>query len=416
MLSDVKLTGATRYFHGYLADETGKIRFVCFNPSKKAKFDEFARTQEAVSFVNALIKRSKFGRGVEVHVSDNSSLAKSPQKINVTTHLDARPDCPKKLHLKDLASQVPGQIIDVHAKVIEATDVNFSAQGVPVLKAGIADDTGAAVIAVWGEELLSLIRTGKSYDFRACVKSIDGSHQLFTPKNVGRIDSATDLHNVVPLPFTLLEKSYTLSNARIIGVANFSSFYICPSCNKGNAALVDHASPFARCSSCGNLSLAADCAKEVSALLTLISGPVKVHLTADSKQMIKICEMPLSSIDDSKLLLAKNFTAKYIKSKKIIDVIRGPEEDIQHRTDQFENPGRNSVLETTEQSSLVAKPKKDNRVDLQRNVTSRNLASEFDAAKESTQENLNENLLLSMLEDSDEEVLPMATSSPFITK
>ena len=316
MLSDVKLTGATRYFHGYLADETGKIRFVCFNPSKKAKFDEFARTQEAVSFVNALIKRSKFGSGVEVHVSDNS-LAKSPQKINVTTHLDARPDCPKKLHLKDLASQVPGQIIDVHAKVIEATDVNFSAQGVPVLKAGIADDTGAAVIA----------------------------------------------------------------------------------------------SPFARCSSCGNLSLAADCEKEVSALLTLISGPVKVHLTADSKQLVKICEMPLSSIDDSKLLLAKNFTAKYIKSKKIIDVIRGPEEDIQHRTDQFENPGRNSVLETTEQSSLVAKPKKDDRVDLQRNVTSRNLASEFDAAKESTQENLDENLLLYMLEDSDEEVLPMATSS-----
>ena len=138
---------------------------------------------------------------------------------------------------------------------------------------------------------------------------------------------------------------------------------------------------------------------------------MKVHLTADSKQLVKICEMPLSSIDDSKLLLAKNITAKYIKSKKIIDVFRGPEEDIQHRTDQFENPGRNSDLETTEQSSLVAEPKKDDRVDLQRNVTSRNLASEFDAVKKSTQENLDENLLLSMLEDSDEEVLQMVTSS-----
>ncbi|XP_065835082.1 uncharacterized protein [Oscarella lobularis] len=108
LLSDLKAKGSTKYFHGFLADETGRIRFVSFYPAKRERFVEYTKTGEAVCFRNVLIKRNKFGNEMEAEIQESSGLAKSPQKISVSTHLGQVPETPVPATLDEVGRFLPG--------------------------------------------------------------------------------------------------------------------------------------------------------------------------------------------------------------------------------------------------------------------------------------------------------------------
>ncbi|XP_065835138.1 uncharacterized protein [Oscarella lobularis] len=324
LLSEMKSKGSTKYFHGFLADETGRIRFVSFYPAKRDKFAEYARAGEAICFRNVIVKRSKIGSDMEVEIQDNSGLGKSPQKIAVATHVDHNPEVPVRATLNEIGRFLPGQLIDVKAKVVELTDVNVTRTQVEVVKAAIADGTGFATLTIWGGDMVEKVRLLSSYDFRVCVKAMSESdgHQLFTPRVGAQINAIENLHNVVTVPFSLGEKPSTLKDAKVISAGNFDVVYKCPSCNKGNTSPVEPHSEYCRCSSCGDLSLLEACDRETRTVLTIKSQSIKLHLTADSQQMEAICQKPLDLIERSTFLRAPKFTLKYTADRRIVAVFR----------------------------------------------------------------------------------------------
>ena len=153
MLSPVQVRGSTRYFDGWLADESARIRFVCFVPSKHAIFEEFARRGEAVSFSDVTIQKNKIGNAMEVLIQKSTPVLRSPQKIDVQTHLDAQPRVPRQIVLADIVRQVPMQFVDVKAKVVDVAEISKGANNsTSVRKVGIADETDAVIITLWGDD------------------------------------------------------------------------------------------------------------------------------------------------------------------------------------------------------------------------------------------------------------------------
>ena len=128
------------------------------------------------------------------------------------------------------------------------------------------------------------------------------------------------------MPFSLGEKPLTLKKAKIVSVGNFITVNKCPSCNKEDASSIEPLSEFCRCLSCGNLSLRESCEEQTKAVLTIKSQTVKLHVTADSKQMEVICNRPFDAIDKIPLLCAPEFTVKYTADRRIPAVLR-PEQE-----------------------------------------------------------------------------------------
>ena len=355
LLSELKAKGLTKYFHGFLADETGRIRFVSFYPAKRERFVEYTKTGEAVCFRNVLIKRNKFGNEMEAEIQESSGLAKSPQKISVSTHLGQVPETPVPATLDEVGRFLPGQILDVKAKVMELTDVNITRTQMEVVKAAIADATGFATLTIWGADLVEKVELFKCYQFRVGLKTTSASegHQLFTPR-VGSVISPTDdLLSVKTVPFSLGEKPLTLKKAKIVSVGNFITVNKCPSCNKGDASSFEPLSEFCRCSSCGNLSLRESCEEQTKAVLTIKSQNIKLHLTADSKQMEVICNRPFDTIDKILLLRAPEFTIKYTADRRITAVLR-PEQETAFTAATTENSSSANATITTTTAAAVA--------------------------------------------------------------
>ena len=81
LLSELKAKGSTKYFNGFLADETARIRFVSFYPAKRERFVEYAKIGEVVCFRNVLIKRNKFGNEMEAEILESSDLPNRRKKF-----------------------------------------------------------------------------------------------------------------------------------------------------------------------------------------------------------------------------------------------------------------------------------------------------------------------------------------------
>ena len=355
LFSELKAKGSTKYFHGFLADETGRIRFVSFYPAKRERFVEYTKTGEAVCFRNVLIKRNKFGNEMEAEIQESSGLAKSPQKNSVSTHLEQVPETPVPATLAEVGRFLPGQILDVKAKVMELTDVNITRTQIEVEKAAIADATGFATLTIWGADLVQKVKLFKCYQFRVGLKTTSASegHLLFTPRVGSVISPIDDLLSVKTVPFSLGEKPLTLKKAKIVSVGNFITVNKCHSCNKGDASSLEHLYEFCRCSSWGNLSLRKSCEEQTKAVLTIKSQTIKLHLTADSKQMEVICNRPFDTIDKILLLRAPEFTIKYTADRRITAVLR-PEQETAFTAATTENSSSANATITTTTAAAVA--------------------------------------------------------------
>ena len=105
-MSPVKVSGASKHLDCWLKDESGRIRFVSFVPSKYDIFKDFARRSDTVSFSHVAIQENKIGKSMEVVIKKSSPLLRSPQKTqDVTTHLDALPATPRQIKLNELNSK-----------------------------------------------------------------------------------------------------------------------------------------------------------------------------------------------------------------------------------------------------------------------------------------------------------------------
>ena len=146
------------------------------------------------------------------------------------------------------------------------------------------------MVTLWGKPAENA-RIGNSYDFRLAVKFEAGEYSLYTPKTgsyMGKIDSR---ENVVSHEFSLSGQKLTINRAYVIGVFNFSFFYLCLGCKVGKASPLDPNGAFARCASCGAILRIQSCQHQVSASLTVESPTLKnIKLIANSSALMKICQ------------------------------------------------------------------------------------------------------------------------------
>ena len=312
-----------KYFDGWLVDESGRVRFVCFIPSKYPLFQEFSRKGETISFADVTVQRNKIGKFMEVIIQKSTALLKSPQKIKVDTHLDAQPSVPKTIRLEEIVLQVPGQIVDVKAKVLDMSAISKAfTNNVSVRKVGIADEATAMIITLWGEAA-EQVRVGLSYEFRLSVKFDSGEYTLYTPKNGSRMVRIDPLGDVVAGNFNLSQADTAMSQAEIVGVSNFTSHFLCRGCKTGKAVQIETKPAFARCQSCRTISQTDHCGHQVTALLTLQSSSVlNIQLTADSAVMESICNAPIELIDEFSLFQTPPLGLFYNKAKRIVSVSR----------------------------------------------------------------------------------------------
>ena len=86
--------------------------------------------------------------------------------------------------LDEVGRFLPGQLLDVKAKVKELTDINVTQRQMEVVKAAIADAIGFTTLTIWGADLVQKVELFKTYQFRVDLKTTSTSegHQLFTPR------------------------------------------------------------------------------------------------------------------------------------------------------------------------------------------------------------------------------------------
>ena len=278
---------------------------------------------EAVSFSNALLKRNTYTNTMEAKLTERTSILRSPQKMNVQTHTDATPQIPLEILLKDLQKQVPGQMVDIAAKVLDVSDVTYSRKDhtTPIRKVGISDESASATATLWGN-FTSQVQMGRSYAFCLAVKSgLDDDMVLYTSKNGCEIKPVQDIGEVAPLTHFKKETHNLFKNATVIGVNNFKSYYACAACDNGEAFLIEPTEPYVRCNSCGNSSHVRHSSREISAYLTLQNDDsVRVQLTATSTTISKIPRKPISDITQYTLLDVPKFNVEYSRYQSIVDV------------------------------------------------------------------------------------------------
>ncbi|XP_065835457.1 uncharacterized protein [Oscarella lobularis] len=324
ILSDIKHKAHLRWFDGWFADESGRIRFVCFSANKHALFQNYARADAPLFFRNILIQRRQNGSSMEVVVSNENTSMKSPKKIRVSSHLEANPDEPRRIKLHEVPDQIPGQMVDIYAKVVDLAplQVSFGRTSSHVRSAGVSDRTEATVVKLWGSDAENVV-IGTSYDFRFSVKYESGEYSLFTPLNGRPIIPIDDLEDVAVLDVVLSPQPTFLRNVSVLGIAEFESYHACCRCTRGKATPVEPPRPYARCANCGTIARIADCPREATALLILQNDThPRVELRANSAALEIIANSPVRSIEEEDIFNAGKFDVSYSNNKIIIDVFR----------------------------------------------------------------------------------------------
>ena len=105
------------------------MRFVCFNAQKHASIAQLAQAGEAVAFANVLIKKNRVTKAVEAHIQDNTSVAKSPKKIELPNHVHSKTNVPKQITISQLNDEAPDQLVTVNAKIVEMSETTTLSTG-----------------------------------------------------------------------------------------------------------------------------------------------------------------------------------------------------------------------------------------------------------------------------------------------
>ena len=185
---------------------------------------------------------------MEVFIQKSTPVLKSPRKIDFQTHLDAQPRGSRQIALADVIQQVPMQLVDVKAKVVDVAAISkVTYNSTSVRKVGIAHKTAALIITLWGHDA-EHVAVGKSYNFRRSVKFDIGEYTLYSPREGRSMILIEPLENVVSHDFSPSGKNESLINAQIIGLSNFSSYFVCRICKLGKTVPVETNCSFSRCS------------------------------------------------------------------------------------------------------------------------------------------------------------------------
>ena len=242
-----------RYFNCELTDGKKTCRLVSFEPKVRNEFEQFMEAEEAVAVQNCDIKKSKFGPGYEVVLSQKSSVVSSPKRFKVDqVELEKSVGMLSKLmELTDIAANM-GNKVSVQGKILsaekEVQSITTADKRSYVKRDYVISDSSYACRMVMWEGLVNSIEIGKCYLItQVGVKAYNGE-KYFSSTDQSEVKEIADIGEVTESQANAVGLEDFVGE--IIGIVSCTKFISCVSC-AGKVEDESSSSCIGICGKCG---------------------------------------------------------------------------------------------------------------------------------------------------------------------
>ena len=324
ILADVSpmKTGKSKYFTGTIADANTSLRFVGFDTTQQRNLDTLYSKQQAVTFENCQIQKSRYGDDMEVVLKQTTKVANSPLKI-------AKPEIisSNTMSIAEIQQVRNGQAVTVAAKVLKVQEKSEVKPNLFKQDVTVSDSTGTIRVTLWQDDVDKLV-LDKCYKMEKLImQSFKGEKYLSPPKQSGSsIIQIDDIGTVEDLEEPEEDDENEIQDAEVVGVSHISSNSMCISCSgkvEGTTGMIG------QCTKCSTVQRLDRCKKQLCCKVVLRNdnGQSK-DLNVFLPMMRKIISNETITDEDeieevvTKLLMAEKFTARYSASNTVIAVSR----------------------------------------------------------------------------------------------
>lgn len=214
--------------------------------------------------------------------------------------------------LKDLSGKSLYSTVSVRAKVINVAEVSKLANGLCKQTITIADETAAAHLVLW-EDDVNTVEECESYFFQGLgVRIYKHEKYLTKPKEGANIEIIEDIGEVANDDLAI--QSTTLEGVEIVGVANLQAFKSCIACS---AKVEEQDDKLAKCSKCDMIQALDRCKSKMSGRIVVKHG--------DQCSTLSAFDEILSTIAQSKHVTPQSLLYKQVDITYIIVTILYPQ-------------------------------------------------------------------------------------------
>ncbi len=294
-----------KYLEGRVTDGKDVCRFVSFSPAKVKEEWEGVKEKgggSGLSLVNCDIKKSRFGSGYELVLSEKSCIMCSPKRFRVDDEIQSKLNSVCELRelaeINGVAAQV-GNKVCVRGKVVSMKEMDEikSVKGdggvFKKQECVLADKSQACRLVLW-ENLINTVEDGKSYKMSSVsVKSYNGDKYLST-LDASEIMEVPDIGEVCASSIVVGQKECVVGE--IIGVVSYNRFCGCLSCGAKVGFLGSR--QIGTCEKCGLKQKKEKCKKNVAARVMLVDGEGKKRIVSMFGEIVRLLESEVV-VDDN---------------------------------------------------------------------------------------------------------------------
>ena len=303
MLSMSPVKTSSKFFDGEHTDGNKSHPF-CWIRQNSAK--KYQNQGIPVTLNNCQIALNKFHKKLEVVIKPYTTMEelKIDFKIEIMKTIGS-----DMIKLKDLGTKKKEyDRITTRATVLKMTEPMSVGKELIKQEVTIADDTEAALITLWEDNINTLI-TGQSYQFnRVVVRTYRGNFQLSLQQTGASVEPIDDLDSVKEDSFEL-DHDILLEGAEVMGVTDLGPIYSCVYCKRGMVKVSPENSTIGTCEQCNTCQRLQR--EKVTCKLFLDAGEEHVTLRGYEDMLKAIIQDEVDAISCENLLSAAPFDVKY---------------------------------------------------------------------------------------------------------
>ena len=225
-----------------------------FEPKVRDEFQHFMDAEETIAIQNCDMKRSKFGSGYEVVLSQKSSVISSPKRFKLD-QVELTPRCDQQslgkiIEINDIAANM-GKKFTFQGKIVSAekaiqTITTADRRSFVKWDYVVSDSSCACRLVMW-EGLVDAVEIKKSYMIcQVHIKAYNGE-KYFSSTDRSEVKEIENIGEVANLKQTVGNEQFV---GEVIGVVSCNKFVSCISCG-GKIEDLQSSSYLGSCSKCG---------------------------------------------------------------------------------------------------------------------------------------------------------------------
>jgi hypothetical protein len=254
------------------------------------------------------VKQARNSKDLEIFVSNSTKIEKSKKAFTIPCDTSQDAIVP----IDKLSETSSSKHITIEVKVVSIDEPSIiPTNGKRIQELTVADATAQVRLTIWEQEI-GTMQLNQSYHLKnVTVREFRDKKFLSTSKYGTTINTIEDIGDVYTgnpeNPQTDGDLRH-LSNIKIIGVRNFSTYSACFKCG-GKVNIDEDDEETGECVKCTMVQCISECRKNATALLTLKTGVGEsTMLRAFDKVLLDIAEKPdVDNITPKILLKAKPF-------------------------------------------------------------------------------------------------------------